>query len=120
MSNVIPLRPAGKELNLTQMIDRLHALCEKLQSVKSEAVHFDNQLQRGAYMANQCLLARNATQEAIVAMSSAIDSIAEALAELIVDAAAQLIVQTQPAVSEPGQEDGRALWRGRFRPDPSD
>ena len=117
MTNVIPLKPIGKELNLTQMIDRLHALCETLQSVKSEAVRFENQLQRGTYMANQCLLARNATHETIVAMSSAIDTIAEALAELIVDAAAQLIAQTQPAVSEPGHDDGRALWRGRFRPE---
>ena len=117
MTNVIPLRPTGKELNLTQMIDRLHALCEKLQSVKSEAVHFDSQLQRGTHVANQCLLARNATRETVVAISSAIDLIAEALAELIVDVAAQLIAQSQPADTEPGHEDGRARWRGRFRPE---
>ena len=34
MTNVIPLKPNGEGLNPTQVIDRLHELCEKLQQVK--------------------------------------------------------------------------------------
>ena len=47
VTNVIPLRPNSEGLNPTQMIDRLHSLCEELQHVKSKALHLDKLLHLG-------------------------------------------------------------------------
>ena len=44
MTNVIPLKRSREGSNPTQMVDRLHALCEELQHVKSKALHLDKLL----------------------------------------------------------------------------
>jgi hypothetical protein len=95
VTNVIPLKPNGEGLNPTQVIDRLHELCEKLQQVKSEAQHLEQLLHRGPQATKQ-LLARTATSETIVLVSTALDAVVEALAELIVQTAAELIVPHSP------------------------
>ena len=97
VTNVIPLKPNGEGLNPTQMIDRLHALCEKLQKVKSEALHLEQLLRRGPLAAKQGVLARSATNETIVHVSTALDAVVEAVAELIVETTAELISPHSPA-----------------------
>jgi hypothetical protein len=97
VTNVIPLKPNGEELNPTRMIDRLHALCEKLQQVKSEALHLEQQLRRGPQATKQGLVARSATSETIVLVSKAVDVVVEAVAELIVETTAELIAPHSPA-----------------------
>ena len=57
VTNVIPLRPNSERLNPTQMIDRLHSLCEELQHVKSEALHLDKLLHLGPDFTKQGLIA---------------------------------------------------------------
>jgi hypothetical protein len=96
VTNVIPLKPNGEGLNPTQVIDRLHALCEKLQQVKSEALLLEHLLHRGPQATKQAL-ARSATSETIVLLSTALDAVVEALAELIVETTAELIVPHSPA-----------------------
>ena len=95
VTNVIPLKPNGEGLNPTQVIDRLHELCEKLQQVKSEAQHLEKLLHHGPQATKQ-LLARSATSETIVLVSTALDAVVEALAELIVETASELIVPHSP------------------------
>ena len=97
VTNVIPLRPNGEGLNPTRMIDRLHALCEKLQQVKSEALHLEQLLLHSPQATKRDLLARGATSETIVLVSTALDAVAEAVAELIVETAAELISPHSPA-----------------------
>jgi hypothetical protein len=97
VTNVIPLKPNGEGLNPTQVIDRLHALCEKLQQVKSEALLLEHLLHRGPQATKQGQLARSATSETIVLVSTALDAVVEASAELIVQTAAKLIVPHSPA-----------------------
>ena len=53
VTNVIPLKPNGEGLNPTQVIDRLHELCEKLQQVKSEAQHLEKLLHHGPQATKQ-------------------------------------------------------------------
>ena len=91
VTNVIPLKPNGEELNPTQMIDRLHALCEELQHLKGNAAQLDKLLHHGPQATKQSLVARSATSETIVLVSTAIDTVAEAIAELIVETTAELI-----------------------------
>ena len=63
VTNVIPLRPNSERLNPTQMIDRLHSLCEELQHVKSEALHLDKLLHLGPDFTKQGLIASSATRD---------------------------------------------------------
>ena len=97
VTNVIPLRPNSEGLNPTQMIDRLHSLCEELQHVKSKALHLDKLLHLGPDCTKQGLIASSATSETIVLVSTAIDAVVEAVAELIVETTAELIVPPSPA-----------------------
>ena len=97
MTNVIPLKSNSEGLNPTQMVDRLHALCEELQHVKSDALHLDKMLHHGAQGTKQGQLARGAASETIVLVSTAIDALLEAVAELIVETTAELIVPPSPA-----------------------
>ena len=97
MTNVIPLKSNGEGLNPTQMVHRLHALCQELQHVKSNALHLDKLLHHGTQGTKQGQLARGATSETIVLVSTAIDVLLEAVAELIVETTAELIVPPSPA-----------------------
>ena len=89
VTNVIPLRPNSERLNPTQMIDRLHSLCEELQHVKSEALHLDKLLHLGPDSTN----ARPEQSSS----SDSIDAVVEAVAELIVETTAELIAPPSPA-----------------------
>ena len=96
MTNVIPLKPNGEGLNPSQMINRLHALCEELQHVKSEALHLETCSIVAHSLRSKALCARSATQT-IVLVSTAIDVVVDAVAELIVETTAELIAPPSPA-----------------------
>jgi hypothetical protein len=97
VTNVIPLKPSGEGLNPSQIINRLHDLCEQLQHVKSRSLHLESLLHCGAHSTKQAVVAQSATSETIVLVSNAIDVVAGAVAELIVETTAELIASPSPA-----------------------
>ena len=96
MTNVISLKPVDG-LTPAQMIKRLHTLSEQLQHIKIEATRLQALLQRGPHAIKEGLLASNATNKTIDLVSSAIDELLDAIAELIVDAVAEVIATRPPA-----------------------
>ena len=103
MANVIPLKPNGEGLNPSQIINRLHDLCEELQHVKSKGLHLETLLHCGTRSTKQGLVAQTATSETIVLVSTAIDVVVGAVAELIVETTAELIVSPSPAKTCPAK-----------------
>lgn len=65
--------------------------------MKSKALHLDKLLHLGPDFTKQGLIASSATSETIVLVSTAIDAVVEAVAELIVETTAELIAPPSPA-----------------------
>lgn len=96
MTNVIPIRPIGQGLNPPQTIERLHALCEKLKQVKNDALGLEQSLQCGDQATPHRFVACSAASEAVVLATNGIDLISDAIAELIVETVADVIVSKSP------------------------
>lgn len=96
MTNVIRIRQTGEAISPTQTIDRLHALCEKLKQVKDDALLLDQALQRDSQTTSQSLVARGVARETVVLTANGLELITDAIAELIVETAADLIVPRSP------------------------
>ena len=99
MTNVIPIKPNVEGLNSAQMIYHLHTLCERLQQVKGEALHLEKLLHRDRQPTKQDLLARDATRQMIELLSPTIDVVLDAVAEMIVETAAELIAPPSPSIN---------------------
>lgn len=97
MTNLIPIRPIVQEIKPLQTIERLHALCDKLKQVKNDAVVLEQSLRSDDRVTPHQRVAHSAACEAVILATNGINLVCNAIAELIIETVADVIV-SEPVI----------------------
>jgi len=96
MTNVFTIKPPHEPLGPFQTIRGLHALYERLGQLNADMALLDQKLSREPQSIDQNAIARQALGKASALASSSANELLEAIAGLIAETTARLIVPSKP------------------------
>ncbi|MCB1484655.1 MAG: hypothetical protein KDJ17_07170 [Hyphomicrobiaceae bacterium] len=96
MTNIIPIKPLGESSSPLRAIDALHILYDKLARLDVETMLLSKQIQCNSAALDDDAAAHRALAEARRYTAAAADQILDAVAQLMIECTANIIVPPRP------------------------